>query len=1559
MQLHGAPPVRNLILLISFLHMSEAWLAYHITTPSYITAGVNTTLAVHMFDASYTEMNLTADILLHNTVLVSASRVFYNDSVELFTLPAIPEDSSSEYYNLRVCGSVQNESSFYKHITLPLKKNDISVFIQTDKFTYKPGQTVKIRVISIYPDKRPYKGNVELGVMDPKQNIVQKWQNLNTVLGVVSTEFLLSSNLILGTWMIQAVADDIYTSVNFSIAEYDVPKFYVMINVPAVYNMKKMQNLTGTVTAKDIFGKSIRGNVTLSIKQLDYYSYRDINQTHEIESGSANFSFTYHEIYYWYWRTIQITATVTEELTGIVSYASSYVKIVYSEYRIIMVSEPQVPEQGLNFTTKMTFNQTEAQFQLLKMAFEWYAYKTQLKSDAKSFKIQLLKMNNDPLTEEERDHNITIRIYQYSYYWWNRLQRRSINDSATFPTPVHTNDSATVSATVDTNGSATFPATVDTNDSVTSFTPGYTTTGSDLWNVEKQYTISESGIVNIEFSDRHHRKAAQAAAFWRSSDGGASTEEEKKMPAEYQDASQTWYLNNNYYYYYYYYYETCNQAKIRISNSTKEIGEEFQVKVNTWKKPQDLYYVIIAKGIIVAAGKKSSLIFTLTPEQSWAPSATLIVYLVTPDCAYSNIYKTSEIFYIKDTFKNTVSLTWGKTNLQPAENISLTVRVRESHSLVGLNVVEKGLTQENINDLTGKRVEDRLIESTQHCMTIPTESPQNTLCSLRQGKRPIEDFVTEFFQAAVETSWSETTPFDKFCLGLSDTLKHELALVGVHPNLYALVDLSIQIDRIQKSPCKLVSSEVLFLPVIQSMTVLRGSLPPDVSCYLHRSGERKKIRGGQRNIGNSLSDFSIWYDDYPFDEFIPGDREDETFEQPELIRTFYPETWLWVDINISSGVTTSLEVTTPQKNSTWVATAFVMSEEFGLGLTEVPAELHITKPFFISLNLPYSVIRGEQFILEVTLFNNLEDILEVIVALNASNSYEVIIPNTGGNTVAGKTQVTVPRLDGKTVLFPINPKQLGQISITVTATSTVASDIVTENIFVKAEGVKHFYSEAAIFEVNGGSVLKKFSFSFPPDLVQGSEEAFVTVIGDLLGPSIDGLESLIQMPYGCGEQNMINFAPNIYVLQYLITTRQIKENIRAQAISFMEKGYQAELTYKRDDGSFSAFGNSDSSGSTWLSAFVFRCFLQARPFIYINQQVLNQMVEWLVQYQDVSTGIFSEPGHVIHTELQGGLNGPITLTAYILTSLLEDEEYRNALFSVLHGFTSRSVGFCSVGVIMFTSHDTIMALQALAQFITVAPGGETSLTMTVTGPDPFVPKSFHINSGNLLVLQSQLISVFKPLSIEVSADGNGLAIFQLNIIYNQKASSRRKRNALIPEAFSLEVMVKEDKHNTQQLSVDVCTSYEGAGNESGMALLDIGFLSGFTLGKEGIPTTGSLKMVEKKDDKVYLYFDSVNKTEQCVSVPMVRAANVAGSQDSVITILEYYNPGNSATRTYNSETMKEISSCDFCGVDCALCKSNVKPQTSALVKPQTSNATSSTFHLLRLMVFTIYYIIYV
>lgn len=58
-----------------------------------------------------------------------------------------------------------------------------------------------------------------------------------------------------------------------------------------------------------------------------------------------------------------------------------------------------------------------------------------------------------------------------------------------------------------------------------------------------------------------------------------------------------------------------------------------------------------------------------------------------------------------------------------------------------------------------------------------------------------------------------------------------------------------------------------------------------------------------------------------------------------------------------------------------------------------------------------------------------------------------------------------------------------------------------------------------------------------------------------MGPSISGLDSLLKMPYGCGEQNMLNFAPNIFVQKYLTITNNLTPDLEKKAREYMIKGY--------------------------------------------------------------------------------------------------------------------------------------------------------------------------------------------------------------------------------------------------------------------------------------------------------------------------------------------------------------------------------------------------------------------
>jgi hypothetical protein len=56
--------------------------------------------------------------------------------------------------------------------------------------------------------------------------------------------------------------------------------------------------------------------------------------------------------------------------------------------------------------------------------------------------------------------------------------------------------------------------------------------------------------------------------------------------------------------------------------------------------------------------------------------------------------------------------------------------------------------------------------------------------------------------------------------------------------------------------------------------------------------------------------------------------------------------------------------------TSWVASAFGMSSAYGMGIAN-KAMLKVFQPFFVQMTLPYSVVRGEETPVTVTVFNYL------------------------------------------------------------------------------------------------------------------------------------------------------------------------------------------------------------------------------------------------------------------------------------------------------------------------------------------------------------------------------------------------------------------------------------------------------------------------------------------------------------------------------------------------------------------------------------------------------------
>lgn len=85
--------------------------------------------------------------------------------------------------------------------------------------------------------------------------------------------------------------------------------------------------------------------------------------------------------------------------------------------------------------------------------------------------------------------------------------------------------------------------------------------------------------------------------------------------------------------------------------------------------------------------------------------------------------------------------------------------------------------------------------------------------------------------------------------------------------------------------------------------------------------------------------------------------------------------------SLSSSGVAEVEMTVPDTITEWKAGALCLSNDTGLGLSSV-ASLQAFQPFFVELTMPYSVIRGEAFMLKATVLNYLPTSLPVNTFLN-------------------------------------------------------------------------------------------------------------------------------------------------------------------------------------------------------------------------------------------------------------------------------------------------------------------------------------------------------------------------------------------------------------------------------------------------------------------------------------------------------------------------------------------------------------------------------------------------
>jgi len=283
-------------------------------------------------------------------------------------------------------------------------------------------------------------------------------------------------------------------------------------------------------------------------------------------------------------------------------------------------------------------------------------------------------------------------------------------------------------------------------------------------------------------------------------------------------------------------------------------------------------------------------------------------------------------------------------------------------------------------------------------------------------------------------------------------------------------------------------------------------------------------------------------------------------EQGPRVRNWFPET-LYVNPQVITGPDGRAEVSFPIADSIteWRLSALANSADGRLG--SVDRGIRVFQPFFVDVDLPRTMTRGDEVSFPVAVYNYLETTQTVRLQVEAGPWAEL----------AGDTAPSVAVEPGavKGVSVTLRARAVGWHGVMVRAYGDGGvADAVMRTLEVLPDGV----------EVRGsdqGRLTEPVTrtVTFPAEAIPGTPKVLVKVFPGVMSQVVEGLDSILQMPSGCFEQTTATLWPDALVLQYAALSGKITPEIELKAREFVSLGYQRLLTFECTGGGFTWFGD--------------------------------------------------------------------------------------------------------------------------------------------------------------------------------------------------------------------------------------------------------------------------------------------------------------------------------------------------------------------------------------------------
>ncbi len=362
------------------------------------------------------------------------------------------------------------------------------------------------------------------------------------------------------------------------------------------------------------------------------------------------------------------------------------------------------------------------------------------------------------------------------------------------------------------------------------------------------------------------------------------------------------------------------------------------------------------------------------------------------------------------------------------------------------------------------------------------------------------------------------------------------------------------------------------------------------------------------------------------------------------IRSYFPEA-LYINPEILTNGDGNASITIPLADSitTWRMAMLASTQAGALGTGS--SELKVFQDFFVDLDLPVTLTQGDIVSIPVAVYNYAGHGGDVDLKLDPEDWFSL--------ESADQQSVSVGAGQVGGAQFTIAAKRIGRFKLTITGRMHGGSE--REDTLVREiEVVPNGDAKEIVFSGRLDSAVRE-TVRFPESSIPDASKIFVRLYPGPLSQVIEGMDSILQMPFGCFEQTSSATYPNVLALDYMKRTKKLTPEIHAKAEGFVATGYQRLLTFEVPGGGFSWFGNAPANKI--LTAYGLMEFHDMANVYDVDPQVIARTRDWLVRQQQPD-GSWKPDTQFINEGATNRFNADLLrITAYIAWAL-ESADYK-------------------------------------------------------------------------------------------------------------------------------------------------------------------------------------------------------------------------------------------------------------------------------------------------------------